>query len=246
MKQQTASGLTFGLSEARPASLTLMGYIGLSALLHAISFYLFQITYPPAAYISPPPAQVSVLVPGSTENEALTRWIEAEDPARASKPQESVPADLLALPYRPSYAMVRAMPKTVEKPPVALAYPPAIGTLALVRSALPSEHTRAPQAPTPQTQLRFSGAMAGRAITNEPERNLISRGFAELQPTRFLIGVSDRGEVRYIFLQSSSGNNVLDTQAAAHLQQIEFVHASEPLTLGFASFLWGSDAYGKE
>jgi hypothetical protein len=245
MKEEAASDLTFHLSQARPVSFTLLTFIGLSALLHAISFYLFQITYPPAAYINPPPAQVSVLVPGSEENAALARWIEAEDPTRASKPQEIVPAKLLALPYRPSYETVRAVPRTVEKPPAMLLYPAAIGPLALIRSALPTEQKAAPQPLALQTQLHFSGALAGRPVTAEPVRNLTSRGFSELRSARFLTGVSDRGEVRYVFLQDSSGDNALDAQAALHLQQMEFAHAAEPLAWGFATFLWGSEVFGK-
>ena len=65
-----------------------------------------------------------------------------------------------------------------------------------------------------------------------------------LQPSRFLIGVSDRGEVRYVFLQESSGDPAFDSLAAAHLQQLGFAPNESPIAWGFALFSWGDDAYG--
>src|SRR5205823_2536524 len=124
MKEPPA--LTFHWPEMQPVSLALLGFIALSAIIHALSFYIFQLVYPPSARVNPPPAQVSVLTPGSPENDALLRWIEAEDPAWASKPQEILPPNLLDLPYTPSYAEVHADPKTVDKQSQTFVYPSAI------------------------------------------------------------------------------------------------------------------------
>src|SRR5438067_2790127 len=156
-KAQT--GLTFSWPETRLISLTLLGFIALSVLIHALSFYIFQLAYPPSAHINPPPAQVSVLTPGSPENNALLRRIEAEDPALASRPQEVLPANLLNLRYTPSYAQVRTAPKIVDKQAMPLVYPPAMDALALIQSALPRQPAPSQPEPAPQTQLRFFGAL---------------------------------------------------------------------------------------
>ena len=47
---------------------------------------IFQIVYPPAAHVGPPPVQVGLLVPGTPEADAILRWIDSEDPALAAEP----------------------------------------------------------------------------------------------------------------------------------------------------------------
>jgi hypothetical protein len=56
--------------------------------------------------------------------------------------------------------------------------------------------------------------------------------------------VSDRGEVRYVFLQESSGDPAFDSLATAHLQELSFAVNESPIAWGFALFSWGDDAYG--
>jgi hypothetical protein len=243
MKARGAGGLTFQTPEARPVSLALLGFIALSALIHAISFYVFQLTYPPAAHVEPPPAEVSVITPGSRESAMLLRWIEAEDPARVSRPPEALPAGLLDFPYTPSFAEVRAAPKTADKQPSTLVFPAVTSGPDAVRRSLPRREINAPQLPAPPTQTRFSGSLAGRAISHEASKNFGARDIAELRPARFLIGVSDRGEVRYIFPQAGSGDKALDAEAEAWLRQLEFAPAQEPIAWGFATFAWGGDAF---
>jgi hypothetical protein len=64
-----------------------------------------------------------------------------------------------------------------------------------------------------------------------------------LEPARFLIGVSDKGEVRYVFIQDASGDKSLDDSAAALLQKAHFRGIAAPLTWGFATFYWGASTY---
>lgn len=239
------SELTFGTAEtSRPVSLSLLGWLALSVLIHAVSFYLFQLTYPPLVHLNPPPAQVSFLTPSSLENAALLRWIESENPALISQPQETLPPGLFDLPYQPSFAEIHALPKTVDKQPPTLVYPPALDPISLVRHALPRQETPVAELPAPRTRLRFGGALARRTLKNESQSHLAAQqNFKELHPARFLVGVSDRGEVRYVFLQNSSGDKALDAQADAHVQQLEFDQSPEPMAWGFVIFAWGSDAF---
>ena len=56
-------------------------------MLHALCFYAFQIIYPPAVALLPPPGRVTVIAPNTQEERVLLRWLEAEDPALASTTQ---------------------------------------------------------------------------------------------------------------------------------------------------------------
>ena len=59
-------------------------------LLHALCFYVFQIIYPPAVALLPPPGRITVIAPNTEEGRVLLRWLEAEDPALASTTQPPV------------------------------------------------------------------------------------------------------------------------------------------------------------
>jgi len=89
MSAQPAKGLVFAAHEPGVIPWTLLGFILLSAALHACGFFLFQIIYPRAAHIGPPPVQVGLITPGTPEADALLRWIDSKDPARAAAPTEA-------------------------------------------------------------------------------------------------------------------------------------------------------------
>jgi hypothetical protein len=55
--------------------------------------------------------------------------------------------------------------------------------------------------------------------------------------------VSGRGEVRYVFIQDSSGDKDLDADASRVLENVRFRPAGAPVTWGFANIYWGSAAY---
>ena len=49
-----------------------------------LCFYAFQIIYPPAVALLPPPGRVTMIAPNTHEERVLLQWLEAEDPAIAS------------------------------------------------------------------------------------------------------------------------------------------------------------------
>src|SRR4051794_12627958 len=102
--------LTFHWPDYRKVSFALPGFLLLSAIFHGAAFTLFQVTYPPSGSLMAPPATVTLLNPSSPEARAQLRWIEAGDPALASKPREEAPPGLLELAYLPSYAKVNSDP----------------------------------------------------------------------------------------------------------------------------------------
>ena len=78
-------GLLFRWERPRRRHFAIAGFLLASAALHALCFYLFQVVYPPAISLLPPPAQVSVIAPTSDEARTFLNWLDAEDPALASQ-----------------------------------------------------------------------------------------------------------------------------------------------------------------
>ena len=247
MNAPEAKGLVFSGREPGLIPWTLLGFILLSACVHAFGFFIFQTIYPAAARMAPPPAQVGFLAPGTPEADAILRWIDSEDPALAAVPRKAPPVpDLMTLPYIPSYSggKVHTRPTMSPPPEQPLPYPDGVSGLDLVEVAAPPPAPSTPPPPPAATTLSFSGTLTpigplpSFSALHEPE-------IGELRPASFLLGVSDRGEVRYVFLQDSSGNQALDAGATTILQQVRFRPSATPLTWGFATFHWGSAVFAQ-
>src|ERR1043165_2553041 len=124
--------LVFGWKRPGRGKWTLSGFLLASLALHAFGFYLFQIVYPPAVALLPPPGRVSLIAPNSDEGRQLLRWIEAEDPALASTTQVPAESRSLVMPtiqHAPSYLSRQPALKDLPPgpPPVSIpsARPPA-------------------------------------------------------------------------------------------------------------------------
>ncbi len=236
-------GLTFEWPLRGKISPYLPTFFFLSLLLHAFGFYVFQVVYPTHVSIAPPPAVVSFLTPNTPENIALLQWVIAEDPAVVAAPHEVLPTHLLELPYKPSFAEARSVPRLPATAPEAINFPAAQDVLALIGGALKRERFSAPPLPAPASEVRFSGDLAPRApAAGEPLR-LAAKSSANLEPARFLAAITPGGEVRFVFLQQSSGDKALDEAAEAHLVRVKFKPAEGGLIWGMVAFFWGGDAY---
>src|SRR5882757_7824418 len=104
------TGLIFEWPERERFPFILFGCVFLSLVAHVATFFVFQVVYPQRVTIPPPPPQVSLLTASSPENQALLRWIAAEDPALVASARSVVPPGLLEVPYRPSYTTGHAVP----------------------------------------------------------------------------------------------------------------------------------------
>ncbi len=237
---------TFAWEAPRRMAVVLPGFLMLSLLAHAATFFLFRIVYPTRVTITRPPPTVSLLDPARPDHQALLRLIEAEDPAPAASVQAVVPQKLLDVPYRPSYASVRTLPQVLAEPPPSVQYPPPRDPLAIIRSATPAAPAPVPTPAANVTRLSFSGALASRQLVRSPAIAFKTRATALLEPARFLIGVTDRGEVRFVFLQGSCGDSATDDAAAAHLAQLSFAPAGAAIAWGHVAFTWGDDVYPAE
>jgi hypothetical protein len=226
---------------ARRFSLVLPGFLLLSGFAHLATFFLFQVAYPQRVTIPPPAAQVALLTAATPEGEALLRWVAAEDPALVAATSSPLPRGLLDLEYVPSFATVRTPPRTLAPAPEVVRYPAAKHPLAIIRSVEPADIPTAPELPPSETRLSFSGALAERQVIEAPPVRAQLR--SPLEPPSFLVGVSGDGEVRFAFVQRTSGDDAADAAAAAALTQARFEVSEAPITWGFATVTWGGNAY---
>lgn len=246
-REASADDLVFGWERPGRGKWTIGGFVFGSLILHALGFYLFQIVYPPAVALLPPPGRVSLIVPGSDEGRLLLGWLEAEDPALASTTQPLPDGKSLAMPtiqHAPSY--LTREPALKELPPV----PPPL--------RIPSAQPPAPVEPPANradfvtkivpTVIRFSPELEQLGSAQVPELKFNASGAESPQAARFRIAVNANGEVRYCFLQSSSGDTALDEQARKYLALSRFSPKENPkskieneLTWGTATLEWGND-----
>jgi hypothetical protein len=235
--------LTFNWPGHGQVSLALPGFIILSILIHAVTFLVFRIVYPVSASILPPPAQVALVTPSSDTARSFLRWLETQDATALTRTGELMPVSLLDLAYRPSYAGRLTRPVVVGEHQDGIAYPPVRNPLALLRADGPAQSAQQEKITAPRTTALFSGGLAGRTLKEQPSAEWQTRAESALAAARFLVCANARGEVRGVFLQSSSGNAAMDRQAAEHLGRLSFAPADAPFTWGFATFHWGGDAF---
>jgi len=242
-----ANDLVFGWEKPGGGKWTLGGFLLASLVAHAFGFYLFQIVYPPAVALLPPPGRVSLIAPDSDEGRQLLRWIEAEDPALASTTLPPPDAKALVLPtiqHAPSYLGRQPALKDLPPPPPVLRIP----------SAHPPAPVEKPINPAPlltkavPTVIHFSSELESLIAAQTPELKFNASNRDAPEAARFLVAVNDKGDVRYCFLQTSSGDAALDEQARKYLSASRFPAvrnspASTPglLIWGTATVEWGND-----
>ena len=242
-----ANDLVFGWEKPGRGKWTLTGFLLGSLFLHALGFYLFQIVYPPAVALLPPPGRVSLISPDTDEGRQLLRWLEAEDPALASTTQPAPDAKALVLPtiqHAPSYLGRQPVLKDLPPPPPALRIPSAHPPAPVEKPSNPAQITTK----TVPTVIRFSPELDSLITPQTPELKFSPSGREAADAARFLVAVNEKGEVRYCFLQSSSGDAALDEQARKYLALTRFpaIRNSAPsivasLTWGIATIEWGND-----
>jgi len=242
-----ANDLVFGWEKPGRGKWTLSGFLLASLVLHAFGFYLFQIVYPPAVALLPPPGRVSLIAPDTDEGRQLLRWLEAEDPALASTTQLAPDAKALVLPtiqHAPSYLGRQPALKDLPPAPPALRIPSARPPAPIEKPSFPAAIVTKPV----PTAIRFSPELDSLIPPQTPELKFTASTREAPEPARFLIAVNEKGEVRHCFLQSSSGDPGLDEQARKYLALTRFpAIRNSPsstvasLTWGAATLAWGND-----
>ena len=239
--------LVFAWDHPRRRKWAVTGFLLASLLFHALCFYAFQIIYPPAVALLPPPGRVSLIAPNTDEGRVLLRWLEAEDPALASTTQALAEAKLFTMPtiqHAPSYL--------THQP--ALREVPSLTTDLLLPSAQPPAPVDRPQPQNPAvpkivpTIVRFSPELEALGSAQSPPAKFAASGHESPQPAQFHVAANENGEVRYCFVEVSSGDPALDEQARKYLALSRFPAIRHPpssilpsLTWGIATIEWGND-----
>jgi hypothetical protein len=230
---------TFAWDAERRFPLYFAGFLAVSFFAHVATFFIFQVKYPARVTIPPPAAHVTILSPDIPEHRSLLAWVAAEDPALAGATSRATPPGLSGVPYKPSYETLRTWP---IRPPVtseAVEIPTGLSGMEFLRLAT---H---PPAPPPQprsvmpTKLVISGPLAARPMTGTFNPRVTST--TPLSPSRFILGIDTRGEVRYAFLQDSSGETKVDEAAARSVKALRFEASPNEFSWGFVSISWGDD-----
>ncbi len=239
------SALTFSWRRQR-SSWLLAGFIFAALLFHSATFFLFQTIVPPRIATPRTAPPVQLLTPfapdgsPSPENEAVLNWIATADPAIVARVPDVQPSGLLNIPYRPSYLTPRTAPLGVPPEPASIQFPPARDPLSLIIAA--PQPPAAPSVIAQNTLVTFSASLATRAPAST-KFIPTQRSNKPIENTRLLLGVSDKGEVRFSFLQQASGFPSLDAEADNFLRTLKFPASSDaPITWGIVTFEWGDDA----
>jgi hypothetical protein len=243
----TANELVFGWERPGRGKWTLGGFLVGSLAVHAFGFYLFQIVYPPAVALLPPPGRVSLIAPNSDEGRQILRWIEAEDPALASTTLPAPTAKARVLPtiqHAPSYLGRQPALRDLPTAPPALRIPSAHPPAPVEKLATTTQLVTRPVA----TVIHFSPQFVSLISPQTPELKFVASNREAPAAARFTIAVDDKGEVRHCFLQTSSGDAALDEQARKYIaiSRVPAVRTSPSsstgsLTWGSATVEWGND-----
>lgn len=232
-------GLIFAWDQPRRRRLAITGFLVASLVLHALCFYAFQIIYPPAVALLPPPGRVTVITPNTEDGRVLLRWLEAEDPALASTTQPPLDGKSLAMPaiqHAPSYLMrqpaLKDLPPSTSDPAVPSAQPPA--PVELPRPSIPLVAKVAPTIVRLSAELETLGAMQG------PGMKFRASGHEPPEAAQFRLAVNENREVCYCFLEKSSGDTGLDEQARKYLSLCRFSGIRNPKSETRNDFAWGT------
>jgi hypothetical protein len=238
--------LLFAWEPAGTRRLAIFGFLGASALGHAICFYLFQIVYPPTVALLPPPARVNLISENTEEGRTLLRWIDAEDPALATTTQRAAGAKAFMVPkisHVPSYLTMQPALKTFPATAPDMApssQPPGPVPIERAKNVVPL--------PAMPTTISFSENLNSLGKAAEPATKFSASTREPPQSAGFRIGVTQSGGVRYCFLKDTSGDSALDQQARVHLTRCRFVPANaaavkdpDRLTWAIATIEWGND-----
>jgi hypothetical protein len=216
----------------------LIGFLAASLLVHFAAFYLFHIVYPTTNSLLPAAAQVSVLNPKNSDDRRILDWAELHDPSTLSTPKfrnDLVP-DLVPR-YRPSFSTISPSPLPESKATVSL--PQSSPSLFSAESlfSLRKKPVIGPVERSFATRLEFGSNLQKRRPMFSGSLPTASEVLA---PSTFFVGVNREGQVQYLFLWQTSGNDSRDSEAERFLRQIRF--ESGPSTAwDLAKFRWGTN-----
>jgi len=228
-----------------------------SLLGHGGAFFLFRVTDAGDAPGLVGRSQVRAMLPGSEgADRSSVQFMMAAvfDPSLIAIPSargfsnrmwgHALPASRQALAGEPVPAFLGAQPPGAF--PELLA-PVPLGTLlqgATVWGTDPEEPGSVelrPIAPAANRSVfRLTGGLIERAVVRIPSLPKIASAVA-LRPTHVRVAVGADGEVRYVALERSCGNEAVDAQGMELARQFRFETTGEELQWGVMRFLWATE-----
>ena len=231
-----SSSSIFDWERPRWNSLLLL-LILLSLGLHFVGLYVFHIVYPSTTSLPPPTAQVSVLNPQNPQDRRLLDWVELNDPAAISAPKVNDSFVTKLVPdYRPTFTdETPAIHGTEAGAPAQEAPTPSLFTpdnlfLRQARPVAIQPNVRF------VSHLEFGSALASR---HPKVPGSLPPSERVWEPTTFFVGISKEGEVQYLFLWRTSGNDQLDHLAEETIRRLQFQPA-EKEAWDTVSLDWGT------
>jgi hypothetical protein len=217
----------------------LIGFLAASLLVHFAAFYVFHVVYPTTNSLLPPTARVSVLNPKNSDDHRILNWVELHDPSTLTTPKfqnDLVPN--LVPGYRPSFSTTAPGPLADPQPSVSLRTPNPSLFSAETLLPLRGQPTITPIKRSFLTRLEFGNNLQ----TRQPVFSGSPPTASEmLEPCTFFAGVNPRGEIEYLFLWQTSGNDRRDTQAEQFVRQIHFLGTPKS-TWDLITLRWGMTA----
>lgn len=251
MSMQKRDGMIFDWSGAHRSSWTLALFIFLSLFAHSAAFFFVHISAPERQLIPKTAQPVQLLTrfgadgSPSPENDAVLRWIAAEDPAVVARITPAEPDGLLDVPYRPSYAVFRTQPLAIPAEPVVIQYPPARDSVTYILDADRRPLPIVPEAPATKTVIVFHGPFAARAGGEVRVRPAVTSS-QPLRSVELLAGVTAGGEVRFCYVQSGSGSAEMDSEAVRMVSDVRLSAGGPEISWGTVVVRWGSDSVAVE
>lgn len=230
--------------------------VALSLLVHAIGFYVLQVSYTPTGSQLPPPVQVTMVRAERADDppewraqaRALAHWLAVTDPSLATEPlaPETDRNPVNFVHYQPSYKAAPPPFKPLDSPGVGSAAPPPPRPPGPVPT-LPAIGAGRAAGRAPGTHVVLTGGILALAPTPLPAVSLaLTAGTKTLSPTVFLVGVRSEGGEPFLFREAGSGEVNADDYARDYLARLRFqppAGTAGGTAWGWAEIDWGRDVY---
>lgn len=200
-----------------------------SALLHGCAFLLFQVVNREKVTAPDRERELQLLSADIPEHRALLESVEAEVPLGALSHHLLPVEDLLRIPYRSAFSISKVEPKEPERWNSLATVPVPMFTVAVTKSQTP--------ALSPFHGAVVLDSVLQARLSAAPELPEAPDGRV-LENPEYLLGVEGSGNVQFVWLQKSSGDQAADQLGERVMRGLNFVGGEAQTVWGSARLLW--------